>query len=174
MGDAMAELGIYDSEEDLTSKTFEELYDNMQWQESNMYSLDGDHSFSGPQPGVTCSGNGRAHSCEAYFRRFWPDSVLERIVEETNWFSPQLFLLKAIGHLGVELCRACQDSLAAVAPTSSQVGVIGPVVVHAFFQWCSTFHIFAADMESSFLACMLCNPVFGIHSRPMAGRTGFP
>jgi hypothetical protein len=84
MDDAMAELGIYDPDEDLTTKTFEELYGDSQWQEPNMTLLDADHTFTGPQPGVTCPSNGRAHSCEAYFRHFWPDAVLERIVDETN------------------------------------------------------------------------------------------
>jgi hypothetical protein len=40
MGDTMAELGIYNSEEDLIIWRFEELYDDSQWKESNMMLLD--------------------------------------------------------------------------------------------------------------------------------------
>jgi hypothetical protein len=44
----------------------------------------GPHDFTGPPPGNKFPLTGRADDCEEYFRRFWGDDVLERIVNETN------------------------------------------------------------------------------------------
>jgi hypothetical protein len=76
MEDAMAELGIYDPKEDTSSWTFEEVYADTQWQESNTTLAGEDDTFIGLLPGVTHPGDGRAHSCEVYFHRFWSDKVL--------------------------------------------------------------------------------------------------
>jgi hypothetical protein len=91
MEDAMADLGIYDPNEDMSAWTFDAVYTNSQWQELNTTLLEEAHTFTGPPPSVTFPGDGWAHSCEAYFRRFWADDVLQRIVDETNRFVPLSF-----------------------------------------------------------------------------------
>jgi hypothetical protein len=83
--DPLAELGMYDPDEDLRGWTFRETFDDTQWQEAKLTLLGLPRRFTGPLPGATNPGNARQSSnCQQYFRRFWPDTVLSRIVEETN------------------------------------------------------------------------------------------
>lgn len=85
MEDPMAELGIYNDEEDTSNWTFEEVYDDSQWQEQQMTLLGGPRRFTGPLPGSIHRGDARRGTdCRQYFDRFWSDEVLQRIVDETN------------------------------------------------------------------------------------------
>jgi hypothetical protein len=72
--DPIAELGLYDRDEDLSGWTFKHLYDDSQWQERDLTLWSTLHRFTGP----VCE------PCLAYFLRFWPEDVLDRIVMENN------------------------------------------------------------------------------------------
>jgi hypothetical protein len=86
--DPMAELGIYNPEEDLGRWTFRQQFDDSQWQEQQLTLVGGPRRCTGPLPGSTNPGNARQSSnCQQYFSRFWADDVLSRIVEETNRYS---------------------------------------------------------------------------------------
>jgi hypothetical protein len=82
--DPIAELGLYDENEDLRGWSFKELYDDSQWQEHNLTLKNTPHRFTGPVPGVCISGDPVREPCLAYFLRFWPDGVLQCIADETN------------------------------------------------------------------------------------------
>ena len=84
MGDPMAELGFYDANEDLSGWSFKELYDDSQWQEYELTLLGGPQRFRGPFLGMINPRDGCRRSCLKYFRRFWPNNVLDRIVTVTN------------------------------------------------------------------------------------------
>lgn len=77
------ELGIYDSEEDRSGWPFERLYADSEWQETNMKLKQDTNNFSGPQPGPIAPPSATE---EGYFRRFWTDEILDKIVKETNRF----------------------------------------------------------------------------------------
>lgn len=82
---SMAELGIYDDKEDTSKWTFEEVYNDSQWQEQQMTLLGGARHFTGPLPGSIYRGDARqGTNCRQYFDRFWSDEVLQRVVDETN------------------------------------------------------------------------------------------
>jgi hypothetical protein len=83
MGDAMAELGIYNPNEDTSDWNFKKLCDDSQWQEPELTLL-GRRRFTGPLPGPTRPLAGNPSSAIDYFQRFWPNDVLDRIIEETN------------------------------------------------------------------------------------------
>jgi hypothetical protein len=82
--DPIAELGLYDANEDISDWPFADLYDDSQWQEHNLKLRNTPHCFTGPVPGVKVSGDPVREPCVAYFLRFWADDVLQRIVDETN------------------------------------------------------------------------------------------
>jgi hypothetical protein len=84
MEDPLAKLGIYSAEEDTNEWTFEQLFDDTQWQEQHL-TLEGEpRVFSGPLPGIIQPGPSQRDPCTPYFLRFWPAEVLERIMLETN------------------------------------------------------------------------------------------
>jgi hypothetical protein len=83
-GDPLAELGIYDDDEDTTSWTFDQIYGDAQWQEQQLSLVGAPRTFSGPTLGIIQQGLGHRDPCESYFLRFWTDDVLARIVHETN------------------------------------------------------------------------------------------
>jgi hypothetical protein len=80
----MAELGIYDSNEDVSGWTFDRWNVDGQWQEPELTLSGGPRDFTGPLPGNKYPLSGQSRDCESYFRRFWADNVLERVVRETN------------------------------------------------------------------------------------------
>lgn len=80
----LAELGLYNAEEDLSSWSFEERFSDDQWQEPNLRLTDDPRHFTGPLPGPKFPGSGHLDDCKEYFLRFWPPEVTFRIVRETN------------------------------------------------------------------------------------------
>jgi hypothetical protein len=89
MENPQEELGMYDPDKDLSSWTFDQLFADSQWHETDLFLQQDTENFSGPQPGPTLP---RASSPLEYFRRFWPDDVLDRITLETNrWASNAFF-----------------------------------------------------------------------------------
>jgi hypothetical protein len=69
--DSMAELGIYNEEEDLQGWSFGQLFEDSQWQEQQLTFLGGARRFTGLLPGATNPGNARQSSnCQQYFGRF--------------------------------------------------------------------------------------------------------
>jgi hypothetical protein len=82
--DVIAELGMYDADEDLSGWTFERLYHDWQWQEPDLTLEPESQPFTGPLSGAVNRGDGRGYSCDTYFKRLWPDEVLDRIIAETN------------------------------------------------------------------------------------------
>lgn len=77
----MKELGIYEYHEDVSGWCFDKLFADDQWQDQATLFLHDTSIFTGPLPGPTSE---PAEDAEEYFRRYWPDGVLQRIVAETN------------------------------------------------------------------------------------------
>lgn len=81
MEDPLQELGLYNFEEDVSSWPFQQMFADDQWQEQSFTLMQRTDNFSGPLPGPT-SGIGTRPT--EYFLRYWPEAILERVVEETN------------------------------------------------------------------------------------------
>jgi hypothetical protein len=82
--DIPTELGMYDPDEDFSSWAFKRRYEDSQWQEEDITLRGQDRGFTWPLPGPLDPRSGHGSSCLLYFRRFWPDLVLDRIVVEKN------------------------------------------------------------------------------------------
>jgi hypothetical protein len=80
----MAELGMYDANEDVSGWAFDHRYEDGQWQEPQLILSGGPWHFTGPPAGNKYPQSGQSRDCERYFRRFWEDEALERVVQETN------------------------------------------------------------------------------------------
>jgi hypothetical protein len=59
MEDSMAELGMYNPEEDLGGWTFRKVFDDTQWQEEHLTLVGGPRRLKGPLPRPTHPGNAR-------------------------------------------------------------------------------------------------------------------
>lgn len=79
------ELDIYAADEDLSYWTFDKIFADSRWQETNLMLIHDADNFSDPQlvPTMPSTTEPLEWSLE-YFRQFWHDEVLDDIIQETN------------------------------------------------------------------------------------------